>query len=317
MKYLIFLLFFVPNLAFGQQYSQFGLFAFNPFAYNPAAAATKNYTDVKLAYRQQWAGFEGSPQTFWASVSGFYRQKRQSKRYLPERYHGFGAWLYADRIGITEQNSAAFSYSYHLTLQRHKGEEIRASVGFSLAYHQFSFNTNRIIVSNPVDNFLPNGQTQGTFDGNLGFWLYSKYFFVGLSANNFAQSRIGFGNSKLASEYFLMGGYKIDFVENELSLIPSFLLKMTNLGIYQIDLNAALRYSDIFWTGIVLRYPESVGGGIGFNVAQIFDLNYAYETPVGGFFGTNSGSHEIVMSFKLGNYKYRHRIRKPETPLYD
>lgn len=46
-----------------QQIAQYSQWSFNQFAINPALAGIKNCLDVRTAYRLQWAGFEGAPES--------------------------------------------------------------------------------------------------------------------------------------------------------------------------------------------------------------------------------------------------------------
>ena len=42
----------------------------NNYILNPAVAGIENYKDVKLSYRNQWAGIDGAPVTTYFSIHG-------------------------------------------------------------------------------------------------------------------------------------------------------------------------------------------------------------------------------------------------------
>ena len=42
----------------------------NNYILNPAITGIENYTDVKLSYRNQWAGITGAPLTTYLSIHG-------------------------------------------------------------------------------------------------------------------------------------------------------------------------------------------------------------------------------------------------------
>lgn len=57
-------------LASGQQRPHYTQYVINPFIINPAIAGIDNYTDLKLAMRDQWVGLKGAPKTSYFSIHG-------------------------------------------------------------------------------------------------------------------------------------------------------------------------------------------------------------------------------------------------------
>ena len=56
--------------AFGQAKPFYTQYVLNNYILNPAITGIENYTDVKLSYRNQWAGINGAPVTAYFSIHG-------------------------------------------------------------------------------------------------------------------------------------------------------------------------------------------------------------------------------------------------------
>src|SRR5690606_8711599 len=70
MKQLIYITLFFgfSSTLIAQHESQSTQLYTNPYMHNPAASGMMSLTDVNLGFRQQWAGIEGAPRTFFASA---------------------------------------------------------------------------------------------------------------------------------------------------------------------------------------------------------------------------------------------------------
>ena len=105
----------------------------NNYILNPALSGIENYTDVKLSYRNQWTGINGSPVTVYLSVHApigkkDYRttatsfeipgENPRGKSYwedytAPEPHHGVGIIIMNDKTGYLSRFSAYATYAYH------------------------------------------------------------------------------------------------------------------------------------------------------------------------------------------------------------
>ena len=72
MKNIIILLLFLflSGLIFSQSKPYYSQYILNNYILNPAVAGIENYKDVKLSYRNQWAGIDGAPVTTYFSIHG-------------------------------------------------------------------------------------------------------------------------------------------------------------------------------------------------------------------------------------------------------
>ena len=69
-KLVIVLLISFSSAVSAQQKPYYTQYILNNYILNPALSGIENYTDVKLSYRNQWAGIDGAPVTMYFSVQG-------------------------------------------------------------------------------------------------------------------------------------------------------------------------------------------------------------------------------------------------------
>src|SRR5687767_3375275 len=69
MKKILFLLLSAVSITVSaQQKPYYTQYILNNYILNPAISGIENYTDLKLSYRNQWTGIDGSPVTTYLSV---------------------------------------------------------------------------------------------------------------------------------------------------------------------------------------------------------------------------------------------------------
>ena len=61
---------FISLAGFAQAKPYYTQYILNNYILNPAITGIENYTDVKLSYRNQWAGITGAPVTTYFSIQG-------------------------------------------------------------------------------------------------------------------------------------------------------------------------------------------------------------------------------------------------------
>src|SRR6185369_9149970 len=76
----------------------------NPLLINPAYAGLTNNLNAMAGYRTQWTGYEGHPQTFYASAHTS----------LVDNKVGTGILLINDRLGNVATTEANASFAYKL-----------------------------------------------------------------------------------------------------------------------------------------------------------------------------------------------------------
>lgn len=309
---------------FGQQLPQFSQYMQNMYVLNPAASCLNTDIDINLGFRQQWAGFDGAPQTYYASGTVNIGKKPQPNGYLysipisnrqmlnhriTERKakHVVGGMVAIDEYGAFKKTSVMASYSYHIPIN----DTYWIALGTSLGWYGLAFGKDDVILENENDytymDFVANGSRSNIFDINAGIYVYSDRAFLGYSIYQIAQNDIQLGNSdsplglshaKLAIHHFATIGYSIP-ISNNFDLTPSMLFKILGPAPLSYDVNLKGEFMDKFWIGFSYRNEAAVSILAGLRINDWMKFGYSYDYVTSEINSLSSGSHELVLGFQF------------------
>ncbi|HWZ13647.1 MAG TPA: type IX secretion system membrane protein PorP/SprF [Mucilaginibacter sp.] len=329
--HLLIVFFAVIQCSFAQQRPQYTQYVFNNYLLNPAVGGIENYTDVKAGYRSQWTGLQGAPVTSYLTVnaplgknflegdatSASSGSDNPSSRLYTQGYmaaephHGIGFMLVTDQAGPITQTNIDATYSYHLGL----APRLNLAVGVSAGVNHVSLNTSMLTLENPFDPAIANGNnSQWKPDLGVGAWLYSAEYYFGASVQQLLPQTLYFSNnssynqSKTVPQYFFTGGFKV-FMSDDVTLLPSFLVKIIKPLPITYDLNAKFSFRDRFWVGGSYRRDDSFGVLAGININSFINVGYSYDITTSALNTVSNGSHEIVISLLLNN---RYKVTCPQ-----
>ncbi|MCW3114886.1 MAG: type secretion system rane protein PorP/SprF [Segetibacter sp.] len=317
---------FLGLSAFAQQLPHYTQYVLNNFILNPAVAGIENYTDVKISHRHQWVGIDGAPVTTYVTIQGPLK-KSDYERETATGFHasgenprgkaywqdyeraaphaGLGLTVLNDRTGPLNRFAAYGTYAYHIGISA----KTSLSAGISAGIKNTSLNAGKLSFDVPVDPAVAGSGylNRLTPDMNAGLWLYSADYFAGLSAQNIIPSKLKFSEDtvKLAGgrqipHMFLTAGYRF-FVGEDVSFLPSALVKYVTSTPVSFDINAKLQYRDLLWVGASMRYKDSWAAMAGLNISNAINVGYSYDITTSQLNTVSRGSHEIVIGFLLGN----------------
>ena len=168
---------------FAQQPSQYSLYMFNPFSFNPAYAGMDNSLSITGVYRKQWSGLNDSPIT----------QNINIHAPLYVLSGGIGINVENDRLGLERNLSATLSYNFQLPV----GDIGVFAIGASGGVFQKTLDGARIrtpegiyedggtVIIHNDDLPLPTTEvSEMTPTFNAGIYFQSETFEAGLSAIN-------------------------------------------------------------------------------------------------------------------------------------
>ncbi len=327
---LLMLAVFAIGNASAQQLPQFTQYIFNNFILNPAVAGIENYTDLKMGYRAQWSGLNGAPVTSFFSINapigrnfiegdaaGFGGDDMNpSSRLYSQNYqasaphHGIGFTMLTDKAGQITQSKFAAVYAYHLGL----APKLNLSVGVSAGLSHLTFNSADVVLSNPLDPAIANISSPWKPDIGIGAWLYSGDFYAGLSVQQLLKQNV-FNNSTGATDgsttvphFYLTGGTKL-YATDDITLLPSILIKQIKPVPLTYDLNLKASFRDKFWIGGSYRHNDSFAGLAGFNLSSFINVGYSYDATTTALNTVSRGTHEIVIGIMLNN---RYKVTCPQ-----
>jgi len=324
--------FICVQTATAQQKPQYTQYVFNNLLLNPAVTGIENYTDVKAGYRSQWTGLTGAPVTSYLTVdfplgdkflqgdaTAFPAQggvnpssRLYTQNYMAaEPHHGLGFMLVSDKAGPITTTNIDMTYAYHLGLT----ERLNLAVGVAAGFNRISLNTSLITLENPNDPAITNGtNAQWKPDLSTGIWLYSSDYYFGASVQQILPEDLYFSSthsanaSKTVPQYFVTGGVKL-FLNDDITLLPSFLIKEINPTPLTFDINAKVSFQDKFWLGGSYRRDDSFGVLAGLNISSFINIGYSYDITTSALNTVSNGTHEIVISLLLNN---RYKVTCPQ-----
>ncbi len=314
------------NASHAQQRPHYTQYILNNYILNPALSGIENYFDVKISGRDQWVGLSGAPQTFYFTAHGplgkeDYRTTSTSfkvpgenprGKYYWENYtaaephHGIGLTVINDKTGLFSRFTADVSYAYHLGINA----RTNLSAGFSAGISRIGYNPSKAQFTDPNDPVL--AQNSGIInkirpDLNVGLWLYSADYFVGLSAQQVIPQKVRFSDdanygSKLVPHLFATAGYRF-LLNDDINAIPSVMVKYVEGSPTkpQFDLNVKLQYHDLLWVGGGYRLKDGYSAMVGLHVGNAANVGYSYDFTRTELNTVSRGTHEIIIGFIIGN----------------
>jgi Bacteroidetes-specific putative membrane protein len=315
-----------------QQRAHYTQYILNNYILNPALAGIENYTDIKISARDQWAGMNGAPRTAYLTVHTPIGKKdlkttvtsfeipgenpRGSAYWesytASEPHHGAGLSVINDRTGNFNRFTATVSYAYHLGISA----QTSLAAGFAGGITSVGLNANgkAFFGSNPADPAVGGAVARELRrikpDFSAGLWLYSADYFVGLSAQQLVPQKLAFvddasfeATGKLVPHLFLTAGYRF-LLNEDINALPSIMVKYINGAFkndYQAELNVKLQYRDLVWLGGSIRQFDGFAAMLGLNVANTFNIGYAYDFTQTDLRTYSRGTHELMIGFIVGN----------------
>ncbi len=303
--------------AFAQQDYQFTQNMFNRVPINPGAAGTNDAICATMFFRQQWIGFDGSPQTMQFSADAPFVMP------FVGGTHGVGLTVFQDKLGFETNFMGKLAYSYRRNIFGGPGE---LGIGIDGAFYNKSLNGAWIATDDYTqDVAIPNAGASD-YTMNLGAGLYyhiPQKLYVGLSSTHVVSGDIqtsvqGTGNTQyqynynVRRHYYVMAGYEWDMT-SELKLLPSVFAK-TDAASTQLDINCNVMWNQFLWGGLSYRVQDAAAVLLGIDFTEVavpgLKLGLAYDVTTSGLKSYSSGSAEIML-----NYCFK-IPKKPKVNVY-
>ncbi len=327
------LLFALTTYGWAQLDYRYTQFYQNPLPVNPAFSGIEDFVDVKVGYRTQWAGFDNSPTAMFASgnlafkISGNNKYKHRGVRlfeaeaynsiendddfgYRKSKRHGLGVYVMQNSDGGFENTGAFINYAYHINLTN----QLVWSVGAGVGYELNRFNLNGISVLNPdldatYQAYLRNDSQKSSANVNLGTVIYHKQFYLGYSVLNATKIIIpgnndSFNNLVNPLTHNIQFGFHYRKWRYGYLVSPYLMINMRKNQPVEVIGALRVRYHDKVWGGIQYTLLGAVGVSAGFYLTPNIGLNYGYEFPTSKISRVSTGTHELILSFKLKNRNF-------------
>lgn len=281
---LLFLLAVSSRAIFAQQDPLYSQYLTNPLIFNPAYAGLNNAFNASVSYRNQWAGFDGSPTTLNANAH----------LSLVENKVGVGLLVLQDKMGITRTTEAHALASYKLELPN----EMTLSFGMQFGLVGFRNDYTELNVD-PDPAFAQNERASKPNVG-VGSILKANKFLVGLSIPRMLKSKFSAGGQDFElynQHYYLFGSY-VHYLGTRLRLKPSLLFRGVKGAPISTDVNFNINIDTKYTAGIYARNFKAYGLLLQGWFFEKYRFGYTFEVPTSRSVGATFTSHEITLGIK-------------------
>jgi type IX secretion system PorP/SprF family membrane protein len=291
-----------------QQLPQFTQYMYNTISVNPAYAGSRDALSIVGLNRNQWAGFDGGPNTQTLSIHSPLRNEKL----------GLGLSLINDKSGYENFTYVYGDFSY--TIQANDDVDVSFGLKAGMTYYKLGDDLYTDLLSSaindPSDPYFNDKLDRWNTNFGAGVLFHSDRWYAGFSIPKLINHDRHNDSEYAALErvhYYLIGGYVFDLSDN-VKLKPSFLMKYTRAAPISTDLTANFLFNEKFWVGGSYRIngdQGAFGALLDFQVSDQFRVGYTYEIPTGEIRPYTDGSHEILLM-----YEFRFLKRKQKSPRY-
>lgn len=284
------LLQFFVNGINAQQLPLYSQYMWNDYVINPAFTGSLDYSPIRLTYRKQWAGFNGSPELFTAG--GHTRINNKIS---------LGGIVFKDATGgAITQTGALLNYCYRFKLNTN------SLLAFALGgqFNQYTFENNKVQALLPNDPALL-GDVQKSLSPDASFGMLfqrGNKTKIGISVNQLFESRLSKLDNTTAENtlvrHFNFNASQLIQLDSNFTLEPTIWIKKTIASPFQADVIAKLNYKNNFSVGVNYRYNDAVVGFFSFTIKNIF-IGYSYDASISAMSSYSSGSHEIIFGYNF------------------
>lgn len=255
---------------------------------NPASITDQYLGEFNLADRQQWAGFQGSPNTLFASGT----------IYLDDLYTQFGLKVMQDKIGFTSTTDIDLTYAYSMRVNYNW----RMNMGLGMSFQSLGYDISK--VKSPTANdpiVYTRLLNENYINSDLGIELTNKIWRFGFASQNvfslFSPINKQFENINFA--YFMYREYKHDFLNLGYGACA---IQYSNL--YQMEFNLSGYFkktttTNPFQLSLIYRTWSEFGVLFGFEISPNLRVSYSYDYNFSGISRASFGSQELMLTYKL------------------
>ena len=260
-------------------------------SFNPAAAGKDPMLNVTGTYNMSMTGFENNPKTMYiAADMPFYALKS---------YHGVGAQIINDEIGLFSHKKLNIQYAYRF---RMFGGMFSVGVQGGLLSENFDGSKVDLPEEGVTDEAFSKAEVTGTgFDLCAGLYYKHRNWYVGLSSLHLTAPTVELGETnelEVSRSYYFTAGYNIQ-LRNPFLMVQTSVLGRSDGVAYRGDVTARLKYTHdkkVMYAGLSYSPTNSVTLLIGGHFHGVM-FGYGYEAYTGAI-GLGHGSHELFVGYQ-------------------
>jgi type IX secretion system PorP/SprF family membrane protein len=275
----------LADAASAQQDPLFGQYINNLVLLNPAHAGYNRDLSGSLAFRKQWAGFDGSPQTTNATI----------QMALANNKAGVGLMVQDDKIGSSNTTEVQALYAYHLPITK----DWVISLGLQGGATDYKTDYGDLVIDPNDPKFTPYQVWRPTFGG--GLIVRNERFLLSVSSPDFLNAASDSEMTPIdlnSRNLFVLAAYSAQLTPR-LMIKPYALLRQVPSNPLSYDAGVALRVDDSYSLGLYTRSFNTIGLNALLNIGDLLRFGYTFELPTGKSVGMNYTTHEVMLGVRV------------------
>lgn len=282
-----------------QQTPHYAQYMYNMGIVNPAYMINEpGIIQVGNLFRKQWVGIEGAPRT----VNIFSNIPLTDKMEI-------GVNFVNDRIGsqvTVTQNIFDVNFAYKIKLT----DKANLSFGLKTGIDNIALDFTKL--ENYGDPMFQN-MSHTMLNIGTGVFLFKKRYYAGFSIPNLIPNDIHSSTSHLyqsKSHLYFISGYVFE-ISDKLKLKPSVIVKEVSGAPLSMEASVNMLINNKVELGVSSRYEDSITGIVNFYITPDLRIGYAYEYTLSRLQQFNSGSHELILIYRLNTVKLSNSYTSP------
>lgn len=282
--------------------------------FNPALTGYEGSV-VRGFVRNQWAGLEGAPTTYFLSTElDFGELAGQVDPSLMGK-NALSVNLIQDNFGAFRENEITINYAARIRL----AERHNLRLGTGVSYQSIRLDGNALNSEEANDPTI--GKYIGTFsnlnviDFNIGMALTHANYYVSYGVHRVNGGNIKNGDQFIEgypAEQMIQAGYREALTANLAVAANGFFRSRKDLPDV-LELNLKVLMMDRLWLGVGHRLDYATNVQVGFLVGKL-RLGYVYEFPMANSYLLPGGIHEFSLALNL--FRSNERRTKDEVLIW-
>jgi type IX secretion system PorP/SprF family membrane protein len=264
--------------------------------YNPGLTAYEG-SMFKGFVRNQWAGWEGAPKTYFVSAELDFADLADSGELGK---NAVGINLLSDEYGAFRENELILSYSTRVRISELAGLRLGAGVNLNSIRLDGNSLTTEQVNDPTVNQYLGGFATMNVVDFNLGLALTHPNYYVSYAAHNVNGGGLSRGDVFMDGKplvNIVQAGYRNRVTEDLTFIFNSMWRSQEDLP-DNIEFNAKFMLYDKLWVGAGHRVDYANHAQLGMVLGKL-RFGYVYEWPSLKSYLLPNTTHELMLSIRL------------------
>jgi len=264
--------------------------------YNPGLTAYEG-SMVKGFVRNQWAGWEGAPKTYFVSAELDFADLGGTSDLGK---NAVGINLLSDEYGAFRETELILSYSTRIKLSQLANLRLGAGVNFN----QLRLDGNNLTTEQAndptVSQYIGGFANMSIVDFNIGMSLTHPNYYLSYGVHNVNRGNISSGDRFIGNKPMVsiaQAGYR-NRITDQLSVIVNTMWRSQENLPENLEFNMKLMFYNRFWVGAGHRIDYANSAQLGMLMGKM-RFGYVYEWPILKSYLLPNPTHEFMLSIRL------------------